>query len=271
MFLGGSVLTKDWGKVPDYIYKLSSDFDKKVNFVNLAAGAHTSLDSYYKYQWIRKKRFDVVLFYHGINEVRANNVPSKKWKNDYSHYSWYDEVNFYFRHPFLKKTGLLTPYFLKHILIQLERKMVNKNQFIPTNSPKDEWLEYGNDVKTSESFRANLIKIIEIAKKRKETLIIPTFAYSRFYPAYYKLFPEKEKVGYIWIWGKPENVVLGINVHNTIIRQLTRKGGFIFLDQEKLMRNNDLYFRDVCHFTDEGSKFFVETILKKMTSLDNKL
>ena len=29
LFLGGSVLVKGWGNVPDYIYKLSSDFDKK--------------------------------------------------------------------------------------------------------------------------------------------------------------------------------------------------------------------------------------------------
>lgn len=271
LFLGGSVLTKGWGKVPDYIHKLSSGFNKKVNLVNLSASAHSSLDSYYKYQWIGKKRFDVVLFYHGINEVRANNVPSKIWKNDYSHYSWYDEVNFYFRHPFLKKTGLLTPYFLKHTLIQLERNIVNKNQFIPTQSPKDEWLEYGNDIKTRESFRANLIKIIKIAQKRKENLIIPTFAYSRFYPEYYKLVSKNEKVGYIWVWGKPENVVLGINVHNTIIRHLARKSDFVFLDQDKLMRSNDLYFRDVCHFTDEGSKFFAETFLKKINSLNNGL
>ena len=111
----------------------------------------------------------------------------------------------------------------------------------------------------------NLLKIISIATKKNELLIIPTFAYAFFDPESY-VGADGEKIGYIWIWGKPENVVSGVNAHNTIIRNLARKGDFIFLDQEKLMRGNIQYFKDICHFTDAGSKFFSETILKKIIS-----
>ena len=260
LFLGGSVLTEGWGNVPNYIKKSGEALGKKINLVNLAASAHGSLDSYYKYKWLEKNRFDFVLFYHGINEVRANNIPPELWEKDYSHYSWYDEVNFYFRHPLLNKTGLLLPHFLNHILFRM-----NSKKQIPTRSPREEWMEYGKEIKTRESFMENLLKIISIATKKNEPLIIPTFAYALFDLESY-LRPDGEKIGYIWIWGKPENVVSGVNAHNTIIRNLARKGDFIFLDQEKLMRGNIQYFKDICHFTDAGSKFFSETILKKIIS-----
>ena len=56
----------------------------------MSQGAHTTLDSYLKHKALHNKTFDVVVIYHGINEVRANNSPPEIFKPDYSHYAWYE-------------------------------------------------------------------------------------------------------------------------------------------------------------------------------------
>ena len=103
LLLGGSVLTKEWGKIPEQLFnKVTEVTGKRANIVNLACPAHSSLDSYYKYKETIDKSFDLVLFYQAINETRANNVPPELWKDDYSHYAWYEEINWYYNHPKLK-------------------------------------------------------------------------------------------------------------------------------------------------------------------------
>ncbi|MEA3488875.1 MAG: hypothetical protein U9R44_00830 [Candidatus Omnitrophota bacterium] len=263
LLLGGSVLTEDWGQIPEFLRKkIKKDLGREANIVNLAAAAHSSLDSYYKYGYLGGKRFDMVAFYQGINEVRANNVPPEVWRNDYSHYSWYDEVNFYFRHPWLRRTGLVLPYFIKHLLVQLEREVTNPGRFAPDHSPKKEWLGYGSDIKTGESFRGNLLKIISAARVKTEPLMVMTFAYYS---------PEKEEfdedspyVRFTEIWGDTGNVIKGIKVHNEVIRELAGDDDFIFLDQERLLGHDRRYFTDICHFSDEGSEVFAENMVGKI-------
>ena len=48
---------------------------RNVRIFNLAMPAHTSRDSWLKYAALRDARFDLVIFYHGINEARVNNAP----------------------------------------------------------------------------------------------------------------------------------------------------------------------------------------------------
>lgn len=263
LLLGGSVLTEDWGQVPEYLNsKIESVLGKKANVVNLAAAAHSSLDSLYKYEWTGGEKFDMVAFYQGINEVRANNVPPEIWQKDYSHYSWYDEVNFYFRHPWLRKTGLMLPYFIKHLLVQLDREVINPDGHVPEHSPRPEWLEYGGDIKTSESFRDNLAGIIGIAKARKEPLMVMTFAYVP--PRDNGLDADSPSVKFTEIWGDEENVIRGIKAHNEVVRSLARKDDLIFLDQEKLMGGKKEYFTDICHFSAEGSETFAGNMAGKI-------
>jgi hypothetical protein len=263
LLLGGSVLTEDWGQVPECLNeKIKDVLGKAPNVVNLAAAAHSSLDSLYKYEWAGGKRFDMVAFYQGINEVRANNVPPEIWKKDYSHYSWYDEVNFYFRHPWLRKTGLMLPYFMKHLLVQLDREVINRDGYVPEHSPRPEWVEYGVDIKTMESFRDNLNGIIDIAKGRQEPLMVMTFAY--FSPEGKGLDADSPFVKFTEIWGDGENVIRGIKAHNEVIRELARKDDVIFLDQEKLMGGRKEYFTDICHFSLEGSETFAGNMATKI-------
>lgn len=263
LLLGGSVLIKDWGSVQQRLEEQTKAIlGKQANILNLAASAHGSLDSFYKYQWLSGKRFDVILFYHAINETRANNIPASLFKKDYSHYAWYEEINFYFNHPYLRKMPFTLPYFVKHLIVQLKREVLYRKQYAPEHSPRKEWVQYGNDIKTRDSFRENISKIIDIAASRHERLIIPTFAY-------YKTSGNENgssapDMKFTEIWGNYENVKSGINVHNSVIRDLAKNHNFIFIDMEKLMDNEKKYFKDICHFTDEGSQFYARAIIEKL-------
>jgi len=263
LLLGGSVLTEDWGRVPQSLEeKLKPLLDKDIGIINLAAAAHSSLDSAYKYEWIKDKHFDLIVFYHGINEVRANNVPPGLWKRDYSHYSWYDEVNFYFQHPWLHKTGLVLPYFVKHLLVQLDRKVINRDRYVPEHTPRPEWLGYGDDIKTRESFRDNLQKVIATAGVRGEPLLVMTYAYYLPESGKYEEGSSFEK--FIEVWGEQKNIILGVRAHNEVIRELASQGSFIFLDQERMINNNKISFSDICHFSHKGSEAFAENIVDEV-------
>ncbi len=262
LLLGGSALTEEWGKVPPYLSEeAGSVLGKEANIVNLAAPAHSSLDSLYKYRWVGGERFDLVVFYHGINEVRANNVPAELWKNDYSHYSWYDEVNFFFRHDWLRGQPFVLPYFVKHLLVQLDREVIHRGRHVPTHSPKQEWLECGKEIKTKASFGNNIRRIAETARRRKEPLMVMTFAY--FYPEGDEYDEESPYVSFTRIWGLPENVMLGIREHNEVIRRIAPDAEFILLDQQELMGGKKRNFEDICHFSDEGSRVFAGNVVGK--------
>lgn len=262
LVLGGSALTKEWGNVPACLKsELEKAVARDVVLVNLASPAHGSLDSLYKYGWISGRKFDLVIFYHGINETRANNVPPDFWKDDYSHYSWYREINFYFRHARLMKQPLLLPYFIEHLLVQLDREVLKKDKYVPTHSPREDWLEYGKDIKTRETFKKNVKKIIELAAERGEKLLVMTYAY-------YEPGPDDDESSVyrtsVKLWGKLGSVVTGMEEHNKAIEKLAADGGFIFLDQEKLLGGKKEYFTDICHLSDEGSEVFSKNIAERI-------
>ena len=94
LLLGGSVLNSGWGSVEKALHdQLTAIGQRKIRIFNLAVPAHTSRDSWLKYGALKKARFDLVIFYHGINETRANNAPPEIFREDYAHYSWYEIAN----------------------------------------------------------------------------------------------------------------------------------------------------------------------------------
>jgi hypothetical protein len=66
---------------------------RNVRVFNLSMPALTSRDGWLQYAAIGEGRFDLVMVYHGINDARANNAPPEIFREDYSHYSWYEIVN----------------------------------------------------------------------------------------------------------------------------------------------------------------------------------
>ena len=94
VFLGGSVLHRDWTPIERILREqLADNGHRNVRIFNLAVPAHTSRDSWLKYASFRDVRFELVVFYHGVNETRANNAPPQLFREDYAHYSWYKSVN----------------------------------------------------------------------------------------------------------------------------------------------------------------------------------
>ena len=94
LLLGGSVLTEQWGNIPYSLNTLLKDsLSGPYKIHNMANHARTSRDSWQNYQMLESKPYDLVVLYHGINEVRFNHCPSEVFKKDYSHVDYYAKVN----------------------------------------------------------------------------------------------------------------------------------------------------------------------------------
>ena len=79
LLLSGSVLNKLYEIIKTEMQQqLPRRFDCPVVISNLAVSSDTSLDSRVKYELLEDRHFDVVVLYHGINEVRFNNCPEKE-------------------------------------------------------------------------------------------------------------------------------------------------------------------------------------------------
>jgi hypothetical protein len=276
LLLGGSVLNKKWSDIERLLLeKLTYITKKKITIYNVARPSHTSLDSYYKYKYLDDKQFDLVIFYHGINEIRANNVPPSLFKRDYSHYSWYKYiVVFESYRPIIKYISL--PYTVNYIVITLSNRLgISSN--VHTRNPKQSWLKYGSSIKTVDSFKENLNRIIEIASLKGEPLLLMTFAY--YLPENYDYDKFKAKsldytlhLSEIEIWGTPENVIAGLAAHNLVIQQISsHHKNVYFIDQYNLIPKNGEYFNDVCHLTYKGAEAFVNNILNLIKDLMNSL
>ena len=70
-------------------------------------------DSLWKYRyWYDGYDFDLVMFYHGINDSRANNYPRDVFRDDYTQFSYYQRFQPAFdwidRHPWLSRSFLVS-------------------------------------------------------------------------------------------------------------------------------------------------------------------
>jgi hypothetical protein len=213
LFLGGSSLHRDWGQVEQVLREqlAYNGHRRNVRIFNLAMPAHTSRDSWLKYAALGEARFELVLFYHGINEARANNAPPEIYREDYSHYSWYETINTLASYH--GTTSFALPYTLHYLAIRI-RHALTKDSYVPTHDPRKDWVHYGRDTRSAVSFKHNLGAILDLAKRRGDRVLLMTFA--TYVPKNYSLEAFKEKrLDYglhlkpIEIWGArracPEN------------------------------------------------------------------
>lgn len=266
LLLGASVLLSADGALAKELQKgLARNLpEKKVQVYNVAASAHTSLDSWYKYQLLKNKKFDLVIFYHGINETRANNCPPEVFRPDYSHYAFYQETNLLMRHPEMNYAVL--PYFLELIYLRIANSL-HLHELVPGQAPRQDWLKYGQDFKTSASFAKNVNNIIGLAKVKSEKLMLLGFAY--YVPANYtferflqKQLDYDQHISPIELWGLPQNVSKGIDGHNQILRQIAGNNSqILYTDINTAIPKNKNYFNDICHFNLNGCKIFVQKVV----------
>lgn len=255
LLLGGSVLHPEFATIDRQLgEQIETRIDGPVRVHNVSGTGHVSLDSFYKYRHLTDKSFDLVLVYHGVNEVRANNCPDELYRDDYSHYAWYADLNAFERAPGAR--WLASPYTFG-MLWRRGTAVLGLRAYQPKNLSAGDpaWVQHGAHIKTQKAFDRNLSAIVELAKQKNQTLVLMTFAYynpPQFPDAWY---PTR-------IWGRPANVEKGIRAHNDVVSRLVQTNPeLIFVDQNRLIPKEKAYFRDVCHLSEQGSERFVQNVM----------
>jgi hypothetical protein len=271
LILGGSVASNAWGNISTVLREeLTRKLRRRVTVLNLAMPAHTTLDSYYKYRSLAEHRFAVVAIYHGINDVRTNNCPTALFRDDYSHYSWYRDLNSLFAHS--EANLIVLPYTLEMLYNQIKTRL-GYQPLVPTALPPKGWLDCGAEIKSARPFEVNLQRIIDLADSRDQRVLLMSFA---FYLAsdYSELAFQDMALPYtlhsapLQAWGRPEHVAAAVGVHNEIIHKLAGKNNqTLFLDQASIIPHESLFFNDPCHLTARGCLLFGESMAESLVGV----
>jgi len=268
LLLGGSVLHYKWTLIEKALKeKLSRETKREIRIHNASEAAHMTRDSYFKYQYFAERNFDLVIVYHGINDVRANNCPLKAFQKDYSHYFRYSLLSAYQKYENFR--FFTFPFTLEFLKLNLLRETGARRFY----SEGEKYYLFGDLIKTKESFRENMLAILNDAKKKNEKVLLMTFSY--YVPDNYGLEKFKNRsLDYelyfspIEIWGKMENVTKGIEAHNQVIRDISLEfDEVLFVDQDKLIPKEGLFFNDIGHLSYDGSKEFVTNLMPKVRKL----
>jgi len=259
LLLGGSVVEQ----VGDSLQtKLCLKFGRPVRVHNAAVSAHTTQDSVNKLEYLLSTgaEFDVILIYHGINDVRMNCVAANEFRDDYSHCHWYES---YERR---KQQGKFTI-----------RDEINKSldRLIGLGQPEANHVELGAEIKTGPAFQLHLERILELAEEQKTPVVLCSFA-THFVDGYSKTKFLEKQLGYAngayelptEVWGAPDNVRRGVAVHNHVIREIADShNALTFIDLQAELTDISM-FTDVCHLSPAGIETFVEFVSNKLLSVD---
>ncbi len=287
LILGGSTLYADTIRFTyretNYVINFCSvckqEKDKlNINGLSLAYPANTIMDCLYEYRFVGDKKFDYVLLYNGINDTRANNIATEKFNSSYRHIEFYDDLAIYERHPEINI--MVFPFVVDWTAHVLSKKLFNPD-YLPkenlhtlrTAEGRKEFLQYGGEIKTAPVFKKTLEEIKNTADARKQKLILSSLAWYQPVDYTYENFTAK-KFDYVQslfpteLYGEPDNVIKGINLHNQIMREFaSAHPDVVFVDAEKLIPKEGRYFNDICHFSDEGCAIFADSIAGVLKAL----
>lgn len=255
LFLGASVLEQVVRRVEPSAFESFAD-GLPIRLYNLTMSAHTSRDSLLKFRLLKNREFDLIVIYHGINDARMNCCPADEFQSDYSHCAWYSGM--------AKRVKARQITFADVLQDATDR-------LIPLGEPSSELASFGRDLKTSESFRANLTEIVELAAMQKSTRVaLVTFA--TFVPKNYsKQAYQNGELGYadgrygmtLESWGQPEAVLAAVHAHNLVVREVAASNDrVVLLDFDEQLSGDAKLFSDPCHLSAEGceqflSRFFI--------------
>jgi hypothetical protein len=251
LLLGGSVLTPAWGRVEHCLKeKFDASAGDRVRIFNLAWPAHTSRDSLIKYWLVDGEEFDLVLVYDGINDVAMNCCPTKEFRDDYLHFSWYREV----------AEAIDTGKMSLPIRLADQVPLVGQGLFRTDIDPKT--VDFGREIKTVQPLRQNHGEILKTAEARGDKVLLLTFAYE------IPLAPSddqratggsRESPGdRLTCWGRSKYVAAALDAQNAAIREMAEAHpDVLFVDQRPLMPERQGLFNDACHLSEDGSRRFV--------------
>ena len=269
LILGGSALTDKFGCVEASLARIAPDIlSAPLRIHNLAALGHTSRDSLVKYKLLKNRHYDLVLLYEGINDARINYCPPELFREDYSHFRWYEAINSLSQHPELRYFSLLSTV---QQLKQTFSHRLGITVYAPEIPPvlEGNWLNWGAVLKNELAFADNLKGILSEANERGEPIILPTYAY--YIPDNYSLKAfQRHELDYgkhtlpIEIYGERLQVQNALTSYNKAISEICQQSpGAHCLDLNAQMPKNKDYFDDVCHLTERGSAFMAQSILEK--------
>lgn len=256
LLLGGSVLEQVG---PELQRQLQARSSRPVQVHNVALSAHTSRDSLWKWRLLKGHHFDVVVIYHGINDVRMNCVVPDLYRDDYTHAAWYSSLEAQ-----IKSGGATLPE-------ALSDQWASRPDKIDQGEPSPGDLEYGRQIRTPVAYRQNLAEILEGVRQQRGVAVLGSFAtwlpedYSR------EAFRRGE-LGYgqgafalpVEAWGLPDNVRLTIAAHNVEVGKLAAEfvGPHLrFVDFAAQLPANGEHFSDICHLTNAGIQAWVQLVL----------
>ncbi len=288
LLLGASAFVT--GDFPARFERLLNDsqqarqWGKRVRVVSTGVAAHMTFDSLWKYRdWYEGYDFDLVVVYHGINDVRANCYPTHLFRSDYAHMPYFQQYAQVFhwmeRQPALARSFVIT--WVYKLVVRASVQMAPAFQRrAPYNDPRnDPWLPEGADVKTGPTFERNVEAIVELAHTRGQKLLLLTYAWylpddytnARFRTRQLDYSFTEDSVP-VEVWGLPENVALALDVHNASVRRVASRhatsGDEVhFFDMERAIPKDGAHFIDVCHWTDRGVAEFtrgVEAVVREI-------
>jgi lysophospholipase L1-like esterase len=272
LLLGGSVLHPNNGEIEEELQKQLAALGKKqvVKIYNASMPGHTSRDSKFKMDLLQQQHFDLVIFYHGINDVRANNCTPDVFQEDYSHFKWYDELNGII--DIQGEASMALPIAANYWRITLQQRIF-PHSYIPREIPRKGWSDYGAEVKTENSFRKNLESIYRHTQSINCPLLLATFTW--YLPDNYSFeyFEETKNRDSrprfpVKIWGKAPNVIKGIQAHNQVEKDFAEKEkDLLLVDLHAQMPKGEQYFDDICHLSKAGSQEFARILVKEITPL----
>lgn len=227
--------------------RLQSATSQPIEILGAALRTHTSWSSIYKYKLLSRYKFDYVLIYEGINDLWANRVASKDFKDDYSQLS-----------PWYKRS-----FFLSHSMIY--RSHYNKHLY---RKPKA--ITSSPGYQSIRILKMNLENLIDLVRKDGGVPILMTFVWN--IPSNYN-FEDfvSNNVGYynpdnynkcpVELWGSPEYVRVGLMRINDMIKEVACNKNVLLIDQDNMMSQDISLLGDVRHFNDRGIDQFIDNIV----------
>ncbi|MHC5211398.1 MAG: hypothetical protein ACYTG2_11820 [Planctomycetota bacterium] len=278
LLLGASVVDPRWSQVGVRLaLRLEQELGggapgatPRVRVFNIARAGQNSLDSLYKYRRLAGHDFDAVVVYHGINDVRANACPEEVFRDDYSQYVWYRVLAA--REPSpdepLARPGdspLVLPTALRYAGLAVAEQ-AGWVTTLPPETPREEWLDEGAEIKTGRTFRRNIQGLITLANDGDVPILLAGFTTwmdgQALEAAAEAPFPLN-----LDLWGRPQNVLAGIAAHNAVLRDLAGQPGVVMVEMDALATHRNEVFTDICHLTPLGSEAFVERLLPPLVAM----
>jgi hypothetical protein len=256
----------------------------EVAVVSTGVPAQTSYDSLWKYRyWYAGYDFDLVLFYHGINDARANNYPREVFCADYTQFPYYRRYAPVFawidRHPVLSRSFAATFGVSLYHRARVQLAPAFQRE-APYNDPlADPWLAEGADLKTPPVFSRNVEEVLRVARERGQRVLLLTQAY--YLPADYtnERFLARE-TDYTFVdesvpvevWGQKDSVVAAIEAHNEALRRVVAlHPDALFFDMDRRIPKDRHHFIDICHWTDLGREVFAQGVLEAVANHESEL